>query len=217
MRLLLALLIPAIFSAASWADPAKWEKDIAAFEKADAASPPQPGGILFTGSSSIRLWKTLSADFPKHRVVNRGFGGSQMEDSVAFAERVVFPHAPRMIFIYAGGNDINAGKSPQRVLEDYKAFVAKVRAKLPDVVIAYISVAGNPARWAQVEKVRETNRLIADYTSSDPKLKFVNVFDAMMGPDGTPKPDIFVEDRLHMNEKGYAIWREIIGAHLPAP
>lgn len=217
MRLLALLLAVTSLAAPLFADTAKWEKEIAAFEQADAAKAPPKGGIVFVGSSSIRLWKSLAADFPEHKVLNRGFGGSQMEDSVAFAERIVIPYEPKMIVVYAGGNDINAGKTPEKVAEDFKAFVAKVRAKLPEVEIAYISIAGNPSRWKQVDKVKAANALVEAYTKQEKGLKFINVFSAMMGEDGTPKPDIFVADKLHMNEKGYAIWKEVVGPFLPKP
>lgn len=196
--------------------PQRWEKEIAAFEAADRETPPAKGGIVFVGSSSIRLWKTLAEDFPHHRVLNRGFGGSQVEDSVYFADRIVTPYAPRYVVMYAGGNDINAGKKPEEVFADFKAFVAKVRAKLPETGIAYVSIAPNPKRWAQVESVKAANALIADFCAKEPKLKFINVFPAMLGPDGLPKPDIYREDRLHMVDKGYRIWVDIIGKELPA-
>lgn len=196
--------------------PSKWEKDIAAFEAKDRENPPAKGGIVFVGSSSIRLWKTLAQDFPRHRVLNRGFGGSQIADSVAFAHRIVTPSAPRMVVLYAGGNDINAGKSPEKVFADFLAFVAVVRAELPEVEIAFISVAGNPKRWAQVEKVKMLNALVADYCAKHSRMKFIDVFTAMLGPDGLPKPDIFVADRLHMNEKGYRLWTEVVGKALPS-
>ena len=195
----------------------KWEKEIAAYEAKDKENPPKKGGIVFVGSSSIRLWKTLEEDFPNHNVINRGFGGSQIVDSVEFADRIIFPYEPRMIVMYAGGNDINAKKSPDQVVNDFRAFVKKVRAKLPEVEIAYIAVAGNPKRWAQVEQVREVNRRIEEITKQEKKMKFINVFPAMMGPDGTPKPDIFVEDKLHMNPKGYAIWKEVVLPFLGEP
>jgi lysophospholipase L1-like esterase len=197
-------------------DNSKWEKDIAAFEASDKTNPPPRGALLFIGSSSIRLWKTLPADFPEHKVVNRGFGGSEIADSVRFAERIVFPYQPSAIVMYAGGNDINAGHSPAQVLADFKAFVAKVRAKLPDTPVAYISIAPNPARWAQVDRVREANRLIAEFAGADPKLRFIDTFPHMLGEDGKPKPDIFSEDRLHMNAKGYELWTSILRPHLAA-
>lgn len=185
-----------------------------AFEKSDAENPPPKGAALFIGSSSIRLWKTLAQDFPDQAVINRGFGGSQMEDSVAFIDRIVVPYQPRKIFIYAGANDINAGKTPEQVLADFQAFVEQVQKKVRRVEILFISIAGNPARWQQVDEVRRANALVADYAKRKRRVEFIDVFTAMMGPDGLPQPDIFVDDRLHMNEKGYAIWREVIAPHL---
>lgn len=188
----------------------KWQAAMDAFAKADAATPPVKGGIVFVGSSSIVRWKSLAQDFPEHRVVNRGFGGSELFDAVNYFDRAVLPHQPRLIVLYAGSNDINAGKPPERVETDFRKFVALVKQKLPGTRVAYIANAGNPARWKQVEQVREANRRIEAITKADPQLAFINVFDAMLGPDGLPKPDIFVEDRLHMNEQGYAIWKEIV-------
>jgi lysophospholipase L1-like esterase len=212
----LAFLAALLIAVPSYAE-SKWEKEISAFEKADAEAPADKGGILFTGSSSIRMWKTLKEDFPHHRVINRGFGGSQIADSTEFADRFIIPHEPRLIVFYAGGNDLNAKKEPDQVVADFKAFVAKIRSKLPNTEIAYISIAGNPARWAQVEKVKEVNRRIEAYTKEEKGLKYIDVFSHMMGEDGMPKPDIFLPDRLHMNAKGYAIWKEVVGPFLGKP
>jgi len=143
-------------------------------------------------------------------VINRGFGGSEIADSVEFAERIVFPYEPRLIVFYAGGNDINAGKSPERVANDFKAFVRKVHERLPHSAIAYISIAGNPARWAQVEKVKAANAMIEAFVHETPGLKFINVFPQMLGADGQPRPEIFSADRLHMNEEGYKLWTKIV-------
>ncbi len=192
----------------------RWDKDIAAFEAQDRTNPPPKGAILFIGSSSIRLWKTLAEDLPEHKVINRGFGGSEIADSVRFVDRIVVPYQPKRIVMYAGGNDINGGKTPERVASDFKAFVSKVQAKLPETKISYISIAGNPARWAQVERVKEANKLIREFTTTDKRLNFIDVFPHMLGKDGMPLPDIFVDDRLHMNEKGYAIWKRVVGAAL---
>ena len=196
---------------------AQWEKEIAAFEQADAKVPPPKGGIVFVGSSSIRLWKTLAQDFPQHRVLNRGFGGSEVADSVQFADRIVLPYAPRMVVLYAGGNDLNAGKTPELVFADFKAFAEKVRAALPAAELAYISSAGNPARWAQVEKVKALNAMIEAFIKEQPRMKFINVFPRMLDDDGLPRPEIFLPDKLHMNADGYKLWTEIIRPLLPAP
>lgn len=193
---------------------AKWEKEIAAFEAADSAKAPEKGGIVFVGSSSIRLWKTLSSDFAGLPVLNRGFGGSQLGDSVHFADRIIIPYEPRMVVVYAGGNDINAGKSAEDVFNSFKALAAKIREKLPQTRIAYISIAPNPKRWSQVETVKAANKLIADFIAMQERMDFINVFPHMLGSDGQPKPDIFVEDRLHMNAEGYKIWTEIVRPYL---
>ena len=191
-----------------------FEPEIRAFEARDLANPPPKQAVLFVGSSSIRLWKTLAQDFPEYRVINRGFGGSQIVDATHFAKRIVFPYEPRVIVMYSGGNDINAGKSAERVFADFQAFVSAVREKLPATHIAYISIAPNPARWSQVERIRRANELIRAYTTTDPRLSFIDAYAKMLGPDGQPRPDIFVADRLHMNEKGYAIWKQIVAEHL---
>lgn len=215
LLLLSCLVLPPAPSATAVAAGGNWEKEIAAFETADQAQPPPRRAIIFLGSSSMRLWKTLAEDFPNHRVINRGFGGSQLADSVHFLERIVFPHEPRMIVLYAGGNDINAGKAPEQVLADFKTFVANARAKLPEVEIAFVSIAGNPKRWAQVERVRIANGMIEAFIREQPRIKFINVFPEMLGADGLPKPEIFVADRLHMNAEGYKIWTKVIGPLLP--
>jgi lysophospholipase L1-like esterase len=194
-------------------DSSRWQKDMATFQAIDLTNRPPAGCIVFVGSSSIRLWKTLAQDFPGHPVVNRGFGGSQIADSVAYAEELITRHKPCQVIIYAGGNDLNAGKAPALVYGDFVALVKKIRAGAPNAKIGYISSAPNPARWAQVERVRELNSRIQTYCRRH-GCTFINVFPLMLGDDGFPKPDIFVADRLHMNENGYAIWREAVRPHL---
>ncbi|MDB6171435.1 MAG: hypothetical protein JWL59_746 [Chthoniobacteraceae bacterium] len=189
---------------------AKWESEIAAFEKADQAEAPAKGGIVFVGSSSIRLWKTLGHDFPNYPVLNRGFGGSEIVDSTHFADRIIFPYEPRMVVLYAGGNDIHAGRSVDEVFENLKVFLASARAHLPKARIAYISIAGNPSRWAEADKVKALNKRAEEFIQTQPNMKFINVFSEMLGADGLPLPDIFVADKLHMNAEGYKIWTRVI-------
>jgi lysophospholipase L1-like esterase len=213
----LVLLLPALPASAqagSSADPARWETDIRAFVAADAAAPPAKGGIVFIGSSSIRLWTSLATDFPGMPVLNRGFGGSQLPEVTAYVGRIVTPYQPRQVIVYCGGNDINAGRSATDVLTDFQALVRAIHAAGPGTRVAYISVAPNPARWSQIEIVKAANQAIREWIANDPRLTFIDVFAAMLGPDGQPKPDIFVADRLHMNAKGYAIWRAVVGPHL---
>ncbi len=194
---------------------AKWEKVISAYEAMDRAHPPRKGGVLFIGSSTIGRWKTLDEDFPNHRVINRGFGGSHIADATHFAERVIFPHEPRMIFLRAGGNDVNAGKSPERVLADYKAFVAKVHARLPKTRIVYISVSPSPANWRKRHVFQSLNSLIENYTREHPYLAYLETFDMVLGPDGEPREELYVADRLHLNAEGYRLLADRVRPLLP--
>ncbi len=188
----------------------KWEKDIAAFERADKSNPPPQHAVLFAGSSGIRLWKTLAQDFPDQRVINRGFGGSHIADSTHFADRIIIPCAPRLIVLRAGGNDINAGKSPEQVCNDFKAFVATVRAKLPDVKIVFIGQNPTPARWKNREREQATNTLIRDYIRQTPRLVYLDNWDKVLGADGLPRAELFVADKLHFNAAGYKMVTELV-------
>ena len=194
-------------------DASKWSRDIAAFAAGDATNPAPRGCIVFTGSSYIRRWTTLAEDFPGMRAVNRGFGGCELADVCAYADRIIIPYAPREVVIYAGGNDINADKAPEIVFGDFVALMTKLRAALPQTKLVFISCPPSPKRWAQTEKIKKTNGLIAEYCRKH-NMTFVNTFPLMLGADALPRPDIYVEDQLHMNAKGYAIWREAVAPNL---
>lgn len=183
----------------------RWEKTIATFEDADKKSPPPQNAILFIGASGIARWKTLAQDFPGQTVINRGFGGSQIEDSIYYADRIIIPYHPRMIVFQAGGNDLNSGKSPERVAKDFEAFVAKVRGALPAVRICYLGVGPSPRRWAQREKQQQANRLIQDIIAQGKNMVFIDSWASFLGPDGMPNDGLFVEDKLHHNAEGYRI------------
>ncbi|KAF1711154.1 hypothetical protein CSC70_04320 [Pseudoxanthomonas kalamensis DSM 18571] len=189
---------------------AGWEQDMQRFAAEDAVQPPPRGGILFVGSSSIRMWKSLAQDFPGLAVVNRGFGGSEIRDSTWYADRIVVPYAPRQIVLYAGDNDINSGRSPEQLLADFRAFVTRVRRDLPDVAIAYISCKPSLARAEQLATQRQANALIAAEIAGMRNAAFVDVFTPMLDAQGQPRPELFIEDGLHMNATGYALWRERI-------
>jgi lysophospholipase L1-like esterase len=186
-------------------DYAKWEKEVAAYEEADRKSPPPKGGILFIGSSTIRLWKTLTEDYPEHKVINRGFGGTEIVDSTHFADRLIFPHEPRQIFLRAGGNDIHAGRTPKEVAYDFSEFVRAVHARLPRTEILYIAVSPAPARWGETDKYRELNRLIREMALDMPRVGFVDTFDLSLTSDGRARPELFVKDRLHFAPEGYKL------------
>jgi len=143
-------------------------------------------------------------------VINRGFGGSQMADSVELAERIVLPYQPRQIVVYAGDNDIAAGKSPEQVGADFQAFVKKVHAVLPQTRIGYLAIKPSGSRWKLVEKMKAANQLIADFTKKDERLAFIDTFTPILGEDGQPKEELFKADKLHLNEKGYAVWVGVV-------
>lgn len=193
---------------------ARFAADIARFAAADSAAPPHPGGVLFVGSSSIRMWETLAADFPDVAVYNRGFGGSELEDVIRYANWIVFPYAPRLIVLYAGDNDIAAGKTPARVFADYRAFADTACARLPAARLAYISIKPSPARWALVDSMRAANALIERHTRTNPRLVYIDVFTPMLRADGMPRDELFLEDGLHLNARGYALWRERVAPYL---
>ncbi len=195
-------------------DPSRWEKYIARFEAADKKQMPQPDGVLFIGSSSIRMWKTLEQDFAGLPVINRGFGGSQIADSNHFAGRIVHPYKPRQIVLYAGDNDVAAGKSPETVLADFQQFVKTVHAKLPKARVSFIAIKPSLSRWKLSGKMAMANSLVRNTCSKDKRLDYIDIWQPMLGDNGKPRPDLFLGDGLHLNAKGYALWTSIVKPHL---
>lgn len=192
----------------------RWEADIRAFEEADRASPPQPGGVVFVGSSSIRMWHTLAEDFAGVNVVQRGFGGSEMSDAVHFADRIILPYEPRQVVVYAGDNDLWSEKSPAQVLEDFRMLVQRIHQRLPEARVAFIAIKPSIARWSIADQVRGANRLVEEYAASDPRIDYIDVFTPMLGADGMPRAELLVEDDLHLSPAGYEVWREAVGPFL---
>jgi len=188
-------------------------KEIEAFEAKDKTSPPPENEIVFVGSSSIRMWKSTEA-FPDLKIINRGFGGSQMADSVRYAERIILPYKPRIVVVFAGGNDINAKKSPESVAADFKSLVGKIHGALPKTKVYYISLFPNVARKSQDPQCQKVNDLIDAFTKTDERLGYIDTASRMRATDGGPRPELLRPDGLHMNDDGYKIWNEIVGAVL---
>ena len=189
-RLLTAvlLLVPGqcTWCAETTHDFAKWEKDISTFEASDATNPPAKGGLLFAGSMTIANWKTLAQDFPGQPVLNRAFGGSEIVDATHFADRIIYPHAPRKLFLRAGRNELWAGKSPQQVFADFEDFTTRVHAKLPSAEIVFISLSPSVARWTQRDLEKAVNTMVADYVAKKPYLRYIETYDLPLGADGRP-------------------------------
>ncbi|MFP6618950.1 MAG: SGNH/GDSL hydrolase family protein [Pirellulaceae bacterium] len=194
-------------------DPHRWDKQIAAFEKADQETMPPRNGILFVGSSSIRHWN-LQKSFPGKPVINRGFGGSEISDSLFFADRIIIKHQPRIIVFYAGDNDLAGGKSSARVVKDYQAFVKKIRGSLPQTRIIFVAIKPSIARWKLINPIRQANQEILEITKTDPLQVFLDIDGPMIGSDGKPKPELFIKDGLHLNVAGYQLWNSLIRPHL---
>jgi len=192
----------------------KWEKDISAFEESDRTNPPPKEALLFIGSSTIKLWKTLATDFPDHKVINRGFGGSEIVDATHFADRIIFPYKPRMIFLRAGGNDLWAGKSSEQVFADFKDFVAHIHSKLPNTEIVFISLSPSIARWKQADKEKAVNVMVKDYAEQTPRVKLIDTWSLPLGADGEPRADLFLPDKLHFNGEGYKLLVERVRPYL---
>jgi lysophospholipase L1-like esterase len=212
--LLHALILSSLLAVqpgASANKPDKWEQDIAAFEALDAKSPPPKNAILFVGSSSIRLWD-LKESFPDRRTINRGFGGSELADSVRYAKRLILPHQPRIVVLYAGDNDIANGKSPKQVFADFQEFVSVVHRALPKSKILYIAIKPSIKRWALIDKIREANRLIREHIAQqkNDKLVFLDIEKSMLSADGKPRADLLQEDGLHLNAQGYRLWTRLL-------
>src|SRR4051812_48204143 len=170
----------------------RWEKEIAAFEARDRENPPPKGALLFTGSSTIRMWTTLAQDYPSARVINRGFGGSEIADATHFADRIIFPYEPKMVLLRAGGKDGYPGKPVERVYADFVAFADKVHARLPDAQIVYISISPAPSRWDERDADRQVNERIKQYVDQHPKyLKYVETYDMTLTPDGKAREELF--------------------------
>ncbi|QDT37795.1 GDSL-type esterase/lipase family protein [Stratiformator vulcanicus] len=190
----------------------RWENAIVAFEKADRESTPAAGPVVFTGSSSIRRWP-LDQFFPTTRTLNRGFGGSQMSDLIAFADRIVTPFQPSAIVVYSGDNDIAAGRSPERVRNDFLTFVGKVQSDgQPTIVL--IGVKPSERRWNLRKKLIETNRLLSEACENEESLTFIDVYGLMLGEDGRPDPELYAADKLHLSDKGYQKWQALVATAL---
>jgi lysophospholipase L1-like esterase len=213
-----ALLLAATHAAAqdTIPTPDRFETDIAAFEAADKVAPPPKGEIVFVGSSTIRRWDTAAA-FPDLKIINRGFGGSWLSDSVRHAERIVIPYEPRLVVVYAGDNDISAGWTSEQVAIEFERFVSAVHAKLPRTRILYLGIKPSVLRWLKDERMDRANDLIRSMCAKDDRLGFLDMGDVLLGWDEAPRPEFFVADGLHLSADGYRIWNAIIRPWLLPP
>ncbi|MDO8379580.1 GDSL-type esterase/lipase family protein [Phenylobacterium sp.] len=213
LRALLALTLlsaTACATAAPLPPPPKtsFTPEIAHFAELDQAAPPKPCGFLFTGSSSVRFWKTLDQDMAPYRVINRGFGGSQIADVTLYFDQVVRPYRPRAIFFYAGENDINAGKAPVQVVADFQRFMDMKDQRLGKTKVYFIALKPSKLRWGQLAQQAQVNARIKALADKRTDLDYVDVVPAML--DGGQPRDIYVADGLHMTPAGYELWTQVV-------
>ena len=196
-------------------DPLRFQAEVAELTANDK-SLNKRDVILFTGSSSIRMWNSLQSDFPKYNIVNRGFGGSQTSDLLYFFDKLILPYNPKKIFIYEGDNDLSVGKSPDQILSTMDSVITMIRQKVSTTVPIYlISPKPSISRWHLKDKYIEFNSRMSEMASTKKKVYFIDVWTPALDEDGTVIKDIFLEDGLHMNAKGYAIWVKAVRKYLP--
>ena len=207
-----ALLLACGLAAAREGDapkPARFATEIAAFEKWDSKNSWPSGAVLFVGSSSVRLWQTADS-FPSLPVINRGFGGSMIVDANHYFDRVVQKYEPRVIVFYSGDNDIANGKSPRRVFDDFQTFLTRVRETLPQTPVLFISIKPSIARLKLWPRMAEANALVKKLADDDSRLVYVDVASPMLAGKEVPPKDLFLQDGLHLNAKGYELWNEAL-------
>jgi len=201
-----------IFCLSAFAQTPRFKKDIDAFLKADSLQFPSKEQILFVGSSSFTFWKDINDYFPGYQILNRGFGGSALPDLIHYANQIIIPYQPKQMVIYCGENDMadSAAVTPRMVRDRFKTLFKIIRAELGNIPVAFVSIKPSPSRWKLEQKFLKANRLIKRYLKRDAAATYVNIHNAMLLPDGSVNPELFIKDNLHMNAKGYTIWQNII-------
>lgn len=213
-RILYTLLVFVLASTFVWAQDRPFAKDIRKFKAADSVRMPPKNAIVFVGSSSFTLWTDVQEDFPGHKVINRGFGGSSLPHLIAYADEIIIPYKPKQIVIYCGENDFGGENvTSDTVVNRFKTLFGMLREELPRAEILYVSMKPSPSRRHLMPQFKVANAAIRDFISQQRRAKYIDIWDVMVD-NGEPRPELFVKDMLHMNEKGYALWQEAIGPHL---
>ena len=192
-------------------EPARFASAITEFQTADAAKPPPKGAIVCTGSSSMRMWHPrIKDDLPGLTLLPRGFGGSHYTDLIHYLEALVFKYEPRALLLYEGDNDANYGKTPERIFLDFKFLAEQCRQQLPDLRLYIIGAKPSIARWAIAKSMQRSNAMIQDYCSAMPGFTYIDVWPLLLDANGQPRPELFMEDQLHLNSAGYDQWAAAI-------
>ncbi len=207
--LLFILISSAAFSQNPRAD--MWINHMELFAAEDQERGDKPASVLFVGSSSFMLWKTVQEDFPGSDILNRAFGGSMMSDVIYYFDQVIKPYAPRQIVIYQGDNDLaGSGKSPANFFEEVVTICRMVQIHFPDAKIVLVSIKPSPSRERFFSEYMAANHLMKLYADQNAHIEFVDIWEPMLTTDGKANSALFEHDRLHMNRLGYEIWIEKI-------
>ena len=191
--------------------PERFASAIAEFQAADAANPPPKGAIVCTGSSSMRMWHPrIKDDLPGLTLLPRGFGGSHYTDLIYYLEALVFKYQPRALLLYEGDNDAKYGKTPERIFQDFKFLVEQCREQVPDLRLYIIGSKPSVARWAIAEQMQRNNAMIQDYCRAKPGFTYIDVWPQLLDGNGQVRPELFMEDELHLNSAGYDRWTAAI-------
>ena len=204
------LLFVSAASVAYAQDPTRFQSEIEALNNKEFNIDPAKQVVVFTGSSSVRMWNTIQEDFPSINAINTGFGGSHFTDLIQYQEELIFRFNPDKIFIYEGDNDVSAEKAPVDILVSAAMLYGAIRTRFPEAEIYLISPKPSISRWHLKNEYEQTNGLLKRFCELNPNLTWVDVWSPMLGENGEPKADIFLEDDLHMNAKGYDIWQEVM-------
>lgn len=191
-----------------------FQSEVDAISETTFTIDPQKEIVVFTGSSSIRMWKDVQDFYPHINAINTGFGGSQFKDLIHFREELIFTFKPDRIFIYEGDNDISSGKEPEYILTEAKLLYSQIRDRFPAISIYFISPKPSISRWNLKKNYEKLNFILAEFAEETDNTFFIDVWNPMLNKKGEPLADIFISDNLHMNEKGYKIWGRVIGEYL---
>lgn len=197
-------------------DKAPFYNDIQQFKKQDSAAFPPRKAILFIGSSSFTMWKDVQDYFPGYKIINRGFGGSTLQDVTRYVEDIVYPYHPKQVVIYCGENDIASSDTitAETVAQRFVKLFELIRNEYPKISIDFISMKPSPSRERFLPKLREANQQIKNYIATQKRASYIDVYPYMMHEDGTPRKALFLKDMLHMNKSGYDIWQYAILPYL---
>lgn len=191
-------------------DPKRFQNEIDNFIQWDKKNSFVNDAVLFVGSSSIRMWKTHSA-FPQYPVINRGFGGAHIPDVIFYYDKVIKKYNPGLIVFYCGDNDISSDIPVQQVFDDYLQLIGKIKNDFPDVKFIFISVKPSGSRWEYWHAMNELNEKIEKYNKQDENLFYIDLADPLLNSEDAPNDEFYLNDKLHLSEKGYEVWKSILG------